>query len=90
MPTARSKGRTPRLSVEGVGLTDMPIVVNGPGGSTLRRGDEARPWASRKMQSYAPAYETICVHLVRRTPADVLSDAADQAQQEAIARMKRR
>jgi hypothetical protein len=67
----------------------MPITITGPGGGTQRRADDMR-WASRKMQSYAPAYENICVQLVRRTPADVLSDAADQAQQEAIARMKRR
>ncbi len=75
--------------MEGVGLTDMPIVVAAAAAGAQRRADDVR-WASRKMQSYAPAYETVCVQLVRRTPAEVLSDAADQAQQEAVARMARR
>ena len=41
-------------------------------------------WASSKMRSFAPTYETIVVDLCRMTPSSVLSEAAMQAQEEAI------
>ena len=74
------KGKTPRKS------SGDP---SGEGTPQQRRVEEAK-WASHKMQSFAPAYDDISVQLTRRTPSVVLNDAAEQAQQEAIARTKRK
>ena len=37
-------------------------------------------WASSKMRSFAPTYDSILVDLCRKTPSTVLSEAATQAQ----------
>jgi hypothetical protein len=48
-------------------------------------------WASSKMRSFAPTYDSIVVDLCRRTPSNILSEAASQAQEEAMSiKSKRR
>jgi len=50
----------------------------------LSQGPGDTVWASSKMRSFAPTYDTIIVDLCRKTPSNILSEAASQAQEEAM------
>mmetsp|Transcript_1016 Transcript_1016/g.1956 ORF Transcript_1016/g.1956 Transcript_1016/m.1956 type:complete len:201 (+) Transcript_1016:228-830(+) len=56
----------------------------------LGQGVNDTKWASSKMRSFAPTYDTIVVDLCRMTPSSVLSEAACQAQEEAMSSRGRR
>eukprot|EP00290_Baffinella_frigidus_P006310 CAMPEP_0180127226 /NCGR_PEP_ID=MMETSP0986-20121125/6119_1 /TAXON_ID=697907 /ORGANISM="non described non described, Strain CCMP2293" /LENGTH=194 /DNA_ID=CAMNT_0022066713 /DNA_START=75 /DNA_END=660 /DNA_ORIENTATION=- len=57
----------------------------------LGNGVSDTVWASSKMRSFAPTYDTICVDLCRKTPSNILVEAASQAKEEAMsAKNKRR
>lgn len=56
----------------------------------LGHGVNDTRWASSKMRSFAPTYDTIIVDLCRMTPSSVLSEAATQAQEEATSLRGRR
>lgn len=59
--------------------------------SLCLQGPTDTVWASSKMRSFAPTYDSIVVDLCRRTPSNILSEAANQAQEEALSsRSKRR
>mmetsp|Transcript_14554 Transcript_14554/g.30137 ORF Transcript_14554/g.30137 Transcript_14554/m.30137 type:complete len:204 (+) Transcript_14554:139-750(+) len=67
-----------RLSTD---FSDAPMLGQGVGDTR---------WASSKMRSFAPTYDTIVVDLCRMTPSSVLSEAATQAQEEAMSSRGRR
>jgi hypothetical protein len=67
-----------RFSVDNVGrFSEAPEPMLGQSANETK-------WASSKMRSFAPTYETIVVDLCRMTPSSVLSEAAIQAQEEAM------
>lgn len=53
------------------GVSGEPMLGQGPTDTV---------WASSKMRSFAPTYDTIAVDLCRKTPSSILSEAASQAQ----------
>jgi len=56
----------------------------------LGQGPTDTVWASSKMRSFAPTYDSIVVDLCRRTPSNILSEAASQAQEEAMSTKSKR
>merc|ERR1712216_943701 len=70
-----------RNSVNGESMTGEPMLGQGPTDTV---------WASSKMRSFAPTYDTIAVDLCRKTPSSILSEAASQAQEEAMSTKSKR
>eukprot|EP00802_Teleaulax_amphioxeia_P023228 Tamp_23772.p1 GENE.Tamp_23772~~Tamp_23772.p1 ORF type:complete len:195 (-),score=40.47 Tamp_23772:261-845(-) len=56
----------------------------------LGQGPTDTVWASSKMRSFAPTYDSIVVDLCRMTPSNILSEAACQAQEEAMSTKSKR
>mmetsp|Transcript_78344 Transcript_78344/g.127071 ORF Transcript_78344/g.127071 Transcript_78344/m.127071 type:complete len:195 (+) Transcript_78344:180-764(+) len=71
--------------------TARPVYDHVTGEAILGQGPTDTVWASSKMRSFAPTYDSIVVDLCRKTPSNILSEAASQAQEEAMStKVKRR
>mmetsp|Transcript_6407 Transcript_6407/g.22911 ORF Transcript_6407/g.22911 Transcript_6407/m.22911 type:complete len:196 (-) Transcript_6407:111-698(-) len=71
----QTDAKTARMRNSGSSDMSERMLGQGPGDTV---------WASSKMRSFAPTYDTILVDLCRKTPSNILSEAASQAQEEAM------